>query len=87
MKGVSRQAPTGKVNGVVETTPTLSAVNLKQALWETLYAIKDNKMLPGQGDAVAAQAREILRTVKVQLQIAAQGKHQVPMDVIDFAQK
>jgi hypothetical protein len=87
MKGVSKTAPSGKIDSVVETTPALSAVNLKQALWETLHAIKGDKMLPGQGDAIAAQAREILRTVKVQLQIAAQGKHQVPMDVIDFAQK
>lgn len=87
MKGVSRTKPPENLNGVVETTPALSAVNLKQALWETLHAVKADKMLPGQADAIASQAREILRTVKVQLQIAAQGKHQVPMDVIDFAQK
>lgn len=44
-------------------------------------------MQPAQGDAVAAQAREILRTVKVQLQVCAQGKRAVPKEVIDFAEK
>ncbi len=65
----------------------LSATNLKNSLWETLGSIKSDKMLPAQGDAIAAQAREILRTIKVQLQIVAQGKRNVPTDVIDFAEK
>lgn len=65
----------------------LSAVNLKNALWETLQAIKSDQMLPGQGDAIAAQAREIIRTVKVQLQVCAQGKRNVPTEVIDFVEK
>ena len=57
------------------------------ALWQTLYAIKDDRMLPGQGDAIASQAREILRTVKIQLQIAGQSKRRVPTDVLDFAEQ
>lgn len=65
----------------------LSAVNLKNALWETLKDIKGDKILPGQGDAIAAQAREILRTIKVQLQVCAQGKRNVPTEVIDFVEK
>lgn len=65
---------------------TLTAINLKSVLWDTLNDIKSDKMLPGQGDAIAAQAREILRTVKVQLQIAGQSKRQVPVDVIEFAE-
>lgn len=44
-------------------------------------------MLPGQGDAIAAQAREILRTVKVQLQVAAQSKRNIPTEIIDFSEK
>lgn len=68
-------------------TLKLSAVNLKNALWETLQSIKDDSMLPGQGDAIAAQAREIIRTVKVQLQVCAQGKRNVPTEVIDFVEK
>lgn len=65
----------------------LSAVNLKNSLWETLNAIKSDVMLPGQGDAIAAQAREILRTVKVQLQVCAQSKRNVPTEIIDFVEK
>lgn len=67
--------------------PTLSAVNLKQALWETLEAIKSDVMQPNQGDAIASQAREILRTVKVQLQISQQSKRSIPIEVIEFAEK
>jgi len=65
----------------------LTAKNLKSSLWETLNSIKDDKMLPAQGDAIAAQAREILRTVKVQLQVVAQSKRSVPLEVIEFAEK
>lgn len=65
----------------------LTATNLKTALWETLQAIKDGTVQPGQGDAIASQAREILRTVKVQLQITNQSKRSVPADVISFAEK
>jgi hypothetical protein len=64
----------------------LTAINLKETLWETLKAIKGDTMLPGQGDAIAAQAREILRTVKVQLQVASQAKRPVPSDVIVFTE-
>jgi hypothetical protein len=65
----------------------LSAVNLKNALWETLQSIKSDDMLPGQGDAIAAQAREILRTVKTQLQVCAQSKRNVPTEIIDFVER
>ena len=65
----------------------LSAVNLKNALWETLQGIKNESVLPGAGDAVASQAREILRTVKVQLQVCAQSKRNVPTEIIDFVEK
>ncbi len=65
----------------------LSAVNLKDALWDTLQSIKADNMLPGQGDAIAAQAREILRTVKVQLQVCAQSKRNVPTEILDFVEK
>lgn len=65
----------------------LSASTLKEALWDTLQQVKEDKMLPAQGDSIAAQAREIIRTIKVQLQIVAQGKRNVPTDVIDFAEK
>lgn len=69
------------------STLKLSAQNLKDTLWDTLIQIKDDKMLAAQGDAIASQAREILRTIKVQLQIVGQSKRNVPTDVIDFAEK
>lgn len=68
-------------------TIELTATNLKNALWETLQDIKTGTVQPGQGDAIASQAREILRTVKVQLQVTNQSKRSVPADVIAFAKK
>jgi hypothetical protein len=65
----------------------LSAVALKETLWDTLNRIKSDEMLPNQGDAIASQAREILRTIKVQLQIVGQAKRTVPIDVIEFAER
>lgn len=65
----------------------LSAVNLKAALWQTLNDLRDGSIQPGQGDAIAAQAREILRTVKVQLAVTSQAKRSVPMDIIQFVEK
>ena len=65
----------------------LTATNLKTALWETLNSIKNDTMQPAQGYAIAGQAREILRTVKVQLQASAQSKRSIPADVIQFSEK
>ncbi len=67
--------------------PDLNASNLKAALWSTLQELRSGAVQPGQGDAIAAQAREILRTVKVQLQVTSQSKRSVPADVIAFAEK
>lgn len=59
--------------------------SIKKALDECVDLIGTNagKAL----EEALAQAREILRTIKVQLQIVAQGKRNVPTDVIDFAEK
>ena len=65
----------------------LSAVNLKNALWETLQAIKADTMQANQGDAIASQAREILRTVKVQLQVAQQSKRPIPVEITEFSER
>jgi len=66
---------------------SLTATNLKLALWETLNNLKDSKLQPAEGDAIASQAREILRTVNVQLRVAAQAKRNVTTEVIDFVEK
>lgn len=72
---------------MAETKKDLTATNLKDALWTTLQDLKSGDIQPGQGDAIAAQAREILRTVKVQLQVTSQAKRSVPIEVINFAEK
>lgn len=65
----------------------LTATNLKNALWKTLEEIRRGERQPGEGDAIACQAREVLRTVKVQLQVAAQTNRGVPKEVIEFSEK
>lgn len=68
-------------------TPLLTATNLKNALWDTLQDLRGERVQPGEGDAIACQAREILRTVKVQLQVAAQTNRKVPTEVIEFSEQ
>jgi len=65
----------------------LTAKNLKSALWETLNEVKDGNMQPMQADAIATQAREILRTTNTQLRISSQAKRDISTDVIDFSEK
>ena len=65
----------------------LTATNLKSALWETLNAIKSGAMQPAEGDAIASQAREILRTTNTQLRIAQQSKRPIPSEVLGFSEK
>lgn len=65
----------------------LTAKNLKKQLWETLQNVQSGKTDAGQADSIAAQAREILRTTNIQLQIFKQSKRNVSIDVIEFAEK
>ena len=64
----------------------LSAVSLKNALWDTLKQVKAGTMTPASGDVVASQAREILRAVRTQLQIASQSGRSVTREVVDFSE-
>ena len=66
-------------------TTSLDAVTLKDALWDTLQKVKAGKITAGGGDAVAAQAREILRTVRAQLAVLGQAGKAVTKEMIDFA--
>lgn len=95
MKSASKTASAKKRNGVlakrkkaaaVAVIQPLSARNLKDVLWETLIDLKGEQILPNRADAIAAQSREILRTVKVQLQIAGQTKRGVPREIIEFSE-
>jgi hypothetical protein len=63
----------------------LSAASLKQRLWETLHQVKDGGMDAAQGDAIASQAREILRTTKTQLMIIDKARIKVSDELVDFA--
>ncbi len=65
----------------------LTASSLKDVLWETLTDLKTEQMLPNRADAIAAQSREILRTIKTQLQIAGQSKRGIPQEIIDFSER
>lgn len=65
----------------------LTASNLKEVLWKTMQDLQSGEIQPGQGDAIASQAREILRTVRTQLAIVGQAKRSVPLDVITFSEK
>ncbi len=65
----------------------LNASNLKGELWKTLQDLRSGAIQPGHGDAIASQAREILRTVRTQLMVTQQAKRTVPVDVINFAEK
>ena len=64
----------------------LTATSLKEALWNTLNEVRGKKMTPGHADAIAAQAREILRTVKVQLAVSNATSRPVPIEVVDFSE-
>ena len=67
--------------------PELNAGNLKRELWNTLNELRAGKIQTGQGDAIASQAREILRTVRTQLMVTSQAKRPVPRDCLSFAEK
>lgn len=59
---------------------------MRDVLWETLLDVRSNNIQANRADAVATQAREILRTVKTQLQITNAAKRSVPQDIINFAE-
>src|SRR5437763_976274 len=90
----SAPARARKKNGVARVTGTavaiirpLTASSLKDILWETLNDVKTEQMLPNRADAIAAQSREILRTIKTQLQVAGQAKRGVPTEIIEFSER
>lgn len=62
----------------------LTGKSLKDILWVTLNEIRSGDIDAGAADAVASQAREIVRTAKVQLQISTLSKRPVPTELIKF---
>ena len=64
----------------------LNAVNLKKALWETLTGLKGGKIQYTDADAIASQAREIIRTTNTQIKIAQASNRGLPKEVINFSE-
>lgn len=64
----------------------LNAINLKKALWETLSGLKAGKIQYTDADAIAAQAREIIRTTNTQIKIAQASNRGLPKEVISFSE-
>lgn len=75
-----------RAKGSVAVIPPLSAKGMKEVLWETLIDLRHENILPNRADAIAAQSREILRTIKTQLQVAGQAKRGVPQEIVDFSE-
>lgn len=85
-KNGSAKATSKSANAIAIIRP-LTASSLKDILWETLNDVKTEQMLPNRADAIAAQSREILRTIKTQLQVAGQAKRGVPIEIIEFSER
>lgn len=83
----SRNAPANGQGSAVQVIRPLTASSLKDVLWETLTDLKHENILPNRADAIAAQSREILRTVKTQLQIASASKRGIPQEIIEFSER
>lgn len=64
----------------------LTAINLKNALWQTLKGLQTGAVQYTDADAIASQAREIIRTTNVQIKIAQASNRQLPQEVIDFSE-
>ena len=69
------------------TTPKndLNAVNLKHALWSTLRDLRSNEIDANVADAIACQAREIIRTTRIQTQILSLAGLPMSVELVDFA--
>jgi hypothetical protein len=51
----------------------LNAKNLKETLWTNLKGVQDGSVQTTQADSMASQAREILKTIKTELEICRQS--------------
>lgn len=49
----------------------LSAKNMKEMLWQTMQEVRSKKITPKAAQAVASQSREIIRIVRIELQVAS----------------
>lgn len=63
----------------------LTAVALKSTLWTLMNDVKNGKTQSAEAVAMTSSAREIVRTVRVQLQILEQARLKVNPELIAFA--
>lgn len=64
---------------------SLTAINMKEILWETLNGLRRGKINAAAGDAIACQAREILRTIKTQQNILQHSGRNMTRGLVKFA--
>lgn len=65
----------------------LNAKNMKDVLWEILQKLKLGSIEVSQADAIALQAREIIRVIKSQQSIIRQAGEKITTELIDYAIK
>ena len=54
----------------MKSLKSLTSVNLKAELWDTLQKLKNKKIQPIVANAVAKQSREIMTIVKAEMSMA-----------------
>lgn len=65
----------------------LSAKKLKDALWETIEALKNGAIPVNEVLAIANVSKEITRCTNTQLKIAAHTGRDLPQEMLDFFDK
>lgn len=75
-----------KTNPITKDINTLTAENMKDQLWETFRLLRDDKIAAPQACAIAKQAKEILRVVKIQMAIAKETERKIPQRLITFSE-
>lgn len=65
----------------------LNAKNLKEILWNNLQGLQSGEVQLSQADGMATQAREILRVVKIELEITKQSGQAVTERLKAFPEK
>jgi len=63
----------------------LSAVNLKNILWETLNQLKNKEIDVREADSIAIQAREIIRVNSSQVEICDLANLDLPDEIKEYA--
>jgi hypothetical protein len=58
--------------------------DLKDSLWSTLQDLKKKKTNAATANAVAAQAREIMRIVKMEVQVTAMSGQKPGKKMLEF---